>query len=426
MASPARWIALLSYLLLQCIGLGIAWWLLLVPRAPLPHEEIAALADAIGVGTELPWPRPTIRVSSLPGAFRSADESHEFARILAEALGTEAAHVATTKQPPQSLEALSSCALSVADAQALDACLQGTLPENIDMQSDSSAPLLDATFDLLVAPAGSSTHSSALLLDSARGAVLQWRREDQAFGKASGLAKAVAGQLKETWFRRATFENGTSLFEVAPAYVFSFYLVGDCTRRVTWDFLGAVLGPYMGRFLHRLRLLVDLEMDSQVVQCGSLGGSSAVVTASALRADFLRQAGEWPGDTVTRGARWLPPLIRFVAFKPSTSVQVRDDLQQSQRSFAVQGWGAVSIVGGDDDDAQHCSGACSDVSAEDGRGARADVMAPCEAQQAASAWVATLRSWLKLTPDARVMHAPLEESGLALYAARPSADGIAS
>ena len=34
----------------------------------------------------------------------------------------------------------------------------------------------------------------------------------------------------------------------------------------------------------------------------------------------MRRTGEWPPDALTRDARWLPPLVRFVAFKPSEAV----------------------------------------------------------------------------------------------------------
>mmetsp|Transcript_24926 Transcript_24926/g.83127 ORF Transcript_24926/g.83127 Transcript_24926/m.83127 type:complete len:571 (+) Transcript_24926:63-1775(+) len=420
MASPSRWASLLTYVaVLLFLGL-ISYFLLVVPRAPLPLEAIAALASAVGGEGEShgdAWPASRIHVSASPGASLSAGDVATFVKRLSGLLVAEGVEVVVADGPPSSLVDLSACV----DGHygALEACLA--------RQSDSDASPLGNDFALLMAPAAEG-QKSALLLDADRGAVLRWSVAGDLWSLDS-LAFATATRLKETWFRRASFENTTTLFEVAPAYVFSFFLVGDCQQRVAWDFRGGLLGPYLWRFLERLRLLVDVELDSQVVQCGSLGGSGSVVDAATLQADFLRQSGEWPSDTVTRDSRWLPPLVRFVAFKPTKPVRVVDDERRPQRSFAVQGWGVVSLVGAGGPAPEQ--GGCADSPCRgdaDGESGvrRADVVSPCEAQQAASAWISSLRSWLTLPPDGPVAGSGDQGGALPLRAARPSLDGIAS
>ncbi|CAK0833265.1 unnamed protein product [Prorocentrum cordatum] len=167
----------------------------------------------------------------------------------------------------------------------------------------------------------------------------------------------------------------------------------------------------------------------QVVTCSSLGGPVGsrlnVTRAKALQADFLRHAGEWPGDTLTRGASWLPPLVRLVAFSPASPLDIVDSEGQHQTSFAVQGWGVVAVATpavvegsprpGDPD--------CGELSA---RAAEPGALGPCEAQRVASAWVSHLRSWLTLPPDAPVRNPAGDgadcqgsEGGLPLWAAKP-------
>lgn len=166
-------------------------------------------------------------------------------------------------------------------------------------------------------------------------------------------------------------------------------------------------------------MLFDFEVDSQVVHSSPLGkedgssteGRPTLVSAATLRADFLRHASEWPGDSVTQGNRWLPPLVRLVAYRPSSPLRVTDDWGQPQRSFAVQGWGIVAVV-----DGSHAEGACPEDPL-------ADPLPATEAQRAASVWVSHLRSWLALPPDGPL--APEASNGLDLAVARPLRSGVA-
>ncbi|CAK9056901.1 unnamed protein product [Durusdinium trenchii] len=258
---------------------------------------------------------------------------------------------------------------------------------------------------------------NTLILSAGRRAYLRF--SSVPFGE---LAASTASLLKESWFRRASLlEGGASLFEITPAYVFSFFLLGDCHSRVSWDFFGAVLAPYLSRLLGKLQLLFGIEWNSQVVLCGSLGtslepaewnrsrNSSNVVDVSVLQADFMRRTGEWPPDALTRDVRWLPPLVRFVAFKPMAEHELRlvDEKGDSQHSFAVQGFGAVAIA------------RCKDVPEPGSNGSLSD----CEAQQVASGWISSVRSWLSLPADGSV--ASSNGASVKLRAARPRVDGIA-
>lgn len=420
MASRARWATLISYFLVQGIGLLIAMLIMQVPRAPLPRDEIAGLSQAMRDGRP-PWPAPRIELSAAQGAL-PAGELEELRRHLAAALEAEGAQVSIAEVPPAELLGREACTSASSDIAACLAALEDHAAEG----TGGDEPLA-SSFQLLLVPA---VDSSSLLLDVGRGAVLRWRRAP-GLATTEELAQALAVRLQQTWLRQVRLEAGATLFEVAPAYVFSFFLVGDCRWRVAWDFQGGVLAPLLGRFFSRLGRLFDLEVDSQVVQCGSLSGpptrAGGRVDAAALRADFLSHAGEWPGDTVTRGARWLPPLVRFVAFKHSGDVQVVDAENQEQRSFAVQGWGTVAITSERD-------AACEAAKAESGgfndSGSNVKYLLECEAQQVASAWVSNLRSWLTLPPDAPVPHgegaADSAKGGLALYAAKPRYDGLSA
>jgi len=261
-------------------------------------------------------------------------------------------------------------------------------------------------------------------------------------------------RLLDTWFKELPLSGASSLFEMSPSYLFSFFLVSDCERRIAWDFKRSVFSPYLRRFMGRLQSIFDLEIDAQVVQCSSLKGSAsktsrgkdiAEVTVEDLKADFLRNAGEWPGDTVTKDATWLPPLVRLAAFWPSSPLHVLDAEQQPQRAFAVPGWGVVALAGAEGKQSSCAEESCTlpdsspqELSPCEGvRGpespmchaqARAppQFLSPCEAQRVASAWVSVLRAWLTLHPDAPSPSSPLPHcSGLVLLTAKPQLDGLA-
>jgi len=228
---------------------------------------------------------------------------------------------------------------------------------------------------------------------------------------SSDLAKSVAVHLKASWLRPA-LDAGVPLFEISPGYVFSFFLVGDCHTRVSWSF--NVLSPFLSRFLERLQLLFHIEMNSQVVQCGSLATSlepaasqMPVIDASMLQADFMRRAGEWPADVLTRDARWLPPLVRLVAFKPSGTLLLEDEKGELQHSFAVQGFGAVAIA------------ECKNETGMGIESPKSRTLTQCEAEKVASCWISSLRSWLSLPSSTHI------EGHVAFVVARPRFDGIA-
>jgi len=458
MASPKRKGALINYAVILCLAFLFGWHIMRVHRAPLPREEIAALTELLASAVfndsaddgsraaKLPWPKARLFVSALPGALDAEGSLAAFVEQLGKALnghGVPSSSVqvelatADAQQPPANLPGCtlegggaSACLESLERAAVNDSVLGDTFP---------SAPLLSSTFRLLIAPAADC---SSLLLDTKTNAVLRWRRGFAPLAEQAQLAEATAKRLKGTWFRHSQFGKEAPLLETAPSYVFSFFLVSDCESRVAWDFSGSVLEPYLRGFLDRLHVLFDFELDSQVVQCGSLAGSGGSGTASApaivdeamLRNDFLSRAGEWPGDTVTRGTLWMPPHARFVAFRPTRPLRVVDAQERTQRSFAVQGWGAVAITDATDETQGIVKESCGD--------GIANFLSDGEAQHVASSWVSHLRSWLALPPDAPIVQgssdvcsssssgqASFEEgeegAGLALAAARPHRNGIA-
>jgi len=424
MASRARWAALLSYALILALGLLVTLWLQSVPRAPLPREEIAALrrdlsAEDEGDGLEtVPWPPARIIFAAAPGSDLVASGELEKVRqnLAAYLDGKEHATVELASGEHSLQLGLSECATK--NVEGCLAALEEQAPANVD------AALMN-TFEVMVVPVTGGSACSTLQLGTGRSAVLHWRREGM-LTSAEGLSKALGRQLRRTWLLRTKLDPSAALFEVAPAYVFSYYLVGDCQQRVAWDFFGDLRRPLLAQLLARLRLLVDIEEESQVVQCGSLGGRSSsggeIIDEATLHAEFLRHAGEWPGDAVTQDARWLPPLLRFAAFKPSTPLRVVDAKRRPQRSFAMQGWGTMAILNASSEMCGESTGGARTSS-----GSSASFVSKCEAQQAASAWVSNLRSWLTLPPDRPVKADANDctDGGLAVQAALPRFAGIA-
>mmetsp|Transcript_125761 Transcript_125761/g.245187 ORF Transcript_125761/g.245187 Transcript_125761/m.245187 type:complete len:591 (-) Transcript_125761:233-2005(-) len=433
MASRARWAALLSYAFFLLLSLSVTLWLQSVPRAPLPREEIAALRHDLSAGDEgdgletVPWPRARIIFAAAPGSdLVASGELEKLRQHLAAYLdGKEHATVELASGAHSLQQGLSACAMvgSGTSETNVKACL-AALEEQTPASADTA---LTNTFEVMVVPVTGGSGCSTLQLGTGRNAVLHWRREG-ALASTEGLSKALGRQLRRTWLLRTKLDPTAALFEVAPAYVFSYYLVGDCQQRVAWDFLEVLRKPFLAQLLARLRLLVDIEEESQVVQCGSLGGRSSsggeTINEATLHAEFLRHAGEWPGDAITRDAIWLPPLLRFAAFKPSTPLRVVDAQRRPQSSFAMQGWGTVAILntsstlyGENVDAAQNLSGLPINAS----------FVTKTEAQQAASAWVSNVRSWLTLPPD-NPMKADANDctdGSLAVQAARPHFAGIA-
>ncbi|CAE8647180.1 unnamed protein product, partial [Polarella glacialis] len=356
MPSSVRFFSLLSYIAVVSVGVAISAYLVSIRRAPLPREEISALADATllgegrGAGSQesaaaLPWPKAAIRVSAAPGTFDEPQVLKDFSKALVAALSGSDAEISVVDAPPKSLTTFEPCMQREGTAVECLAALEQVTSK------DSPVPPLDSTFDLVLVP---SDDCSALLLGTGRGAVLRWHRGSSL--DVQRLAASAATHLKATWLRPVSFEHSAALFEVAPAYQLNFFLVGDCRRRVAWDFTSTVLAPYLRRFLERLSLLFDLEMDSQVVQCGSLGTSlepsemahqskiGNLIDVNMLQENFMRRTGDWPPDALTRDARWLPPLIRLVAFKSAEPVHLVDAEGDDKSSFAVQGFGVVAVA----------------------------------------------------------------------------------
>eukprot|EP00435_Cladocopium_sp_Y103_P002817 s4139_g1.t1 len=335
MASKLRLLALLYYLAVAAFGVLVSVWISSVHRAPLPREDIERLAEFFPApNRNFPslWSKDALEISADPKAF-DAEVLGSFSLALSDALGGTSVKVGRLRDEGP----LGPC---VHEASSTTACL-----EALEAEALSDTPL-SASFELVLVKAD----SNALILGTGRRAFLWWSGRS-----VKDTAASTASLLKESWFRPVSFDGGASLFEITPGYVFSFFLLGDCASRISWDFFHAVLMPYLSRILGKLRILFDIEWNSQVVLCGSLGNSlepsergqkqaGNVVDVSLLQADFMRRTGEWPPDALTRDARWLPPLVRFVAFKPTESVQLVDEEGESRHSFAVQGFGAVAIA----------------------------------------------------------------------------------
>lgn len=424
MVSPARTAALVSYFAIECIVAVVLYFILEVPRVPLPRDEIGALVQAVGNSAGVPWPQPHISVSALPEALSEAD-LRDFVQQLTSKLAAEGVQATVVTSSAPELHGLGPCTAkghgSIEQENA--ACLAAMEQLTTTMPNDGGS-LTSAEFHLVVVP---SQSCSTLFLDADTSAILRWQRGGKGVEKPEDLARLATSRLLETWFKQLPLFGVSPLFEIAPSYLFSFFLVSDCTRRVAWDFEKDVFVPYLRGFMGRLHTLFDFDFDSQVVQCSSLKGSASHGTSISevdvedLKADFLQNAGEWPGDTVTTDARWLPPLVRLAAFWPSTPLRVLDAEQQPQRAFAVPGWGAVALAGGSVGNSSCVEEACSMPASA------AQHLSPCEAQRVASAWVSMLRAWLTLRPEgaspATADLSPCE--GLTLLTARPHLDGIA-
>jgi len=434
MASYTRWAALASYCILSLVGAFIFVILLSVDRAPLPLQEVAALRSSVSSESKLPWEKMRLSLSAAPAAFVHANGLQDFATNLMQTLASAGilVDVHVESSPPSRLLSLGPCLTPDEAHFSSGSCLEsleGVAGGTLDGAEDA---LSADSFHLLVVPASGR---SALLLDTGTSAILRWHRAPP-IATPSEIAVAAAKRLQETWFRELLLERSAPLFEIAPSYVLSFFLVGDCEQRVAWDFAGVVHAPFLHRFLARLSQLFDFEIDSQVVQCGSLGGArrpdNAVIDEATLQADFLRNAGEWPGDTVTRSARWLPPLVRLVAFRPSHALKIVDAGGLPQSSFALQGWGAVAVVGADAEPCgeQSPSGTCADAKGSNHGNSTTAFLTFCEARLVASAWVSNLRSWLTLPPEGPVAATISDDTGktgtddLAILAAQPRLDGI--
>jgi len=370
MASKLRLLALLYYLAIAALGLLVSLYISSVHRAPLPREEIERLADFTTLSRQSPklWSKDVLEISADPSSF-DAEVLKAFSTALSDALGGQTS-VRVGKLRVE--EAMASCLQAVSTTPCLEALEGETLSTKTSM------------FELVLVKAESDT----LILGTGRSAFLWWNRERS----VKDTAVTTARLLQESWFRQVSFDGGASLFEITPGYVFSFFLLGDCASRVSWDFFNTVLAPYLSRILRKLRILFDIQWNSQVVLCGSLGNSlepserqksGNVVDVSLLQADFMRRTGEWPPDALTSDARWLPPLVRFVAFKPTEPVRLVDEDGESQHSFAVQGFGAVAIA--------HCDTATGETSNSS--------LSDCEAQGVASGWISSVRSWLSLPAD---------------------------
>lgn len=431
MVSKRRTASLISYFVLQCLIAVVMYVMLTVPRTPLPSEEIGALVEAVGNNVEIPWPKPQISVSAVVDTLSQAD-LQDFVQRLTVALAFKGVDADVVSSSPASTDGLGACTTdgsASSDGTAQSAACVTAMEELAMKTPDDGGNLTAASFTILLVP---TKACSALILDAGTSAILRYHSSGKGLG-----SQMVASRLLETWFKKLPLLSASALFEIAPSYLFSFFLVSDCNRRVAWDFQKGVHMPYLRRFLARLHSLIDFEVDSQVVQCSSLQGSVSdagsakeEVGVEALKADFLRNAGEWPGDTVTTDARWLPPLIRLAAFWPSTPLKVLDSEHQSQQAFAVPGWGAVAIVGAGGDNASCSEEACTPPSSQsegkEGEQWTQHALSSCAAQGVASSWVGILRSWFTLRPEAPSPANSIEPcSDLLLFVARPQLDGIA-
>ena len=403
MASQLRLLALLYNVVIAACGVALAYLCTSVHRAPLPRDEIAALPTFAQhpSGRPVLWPQVQIEVSMAKETDFSPAVIHIFFTVLSESLRGRAR---LKIRADNSIHTGTPMPCLTADVET---CL-----ESLEMQPSRRSPGLDSTFELILI---SSKRGSSVILDVGKRAFVRW--EQQAISMKQ-LVRSLSQHLEASWLRPEALNEGVALFEITPGYVFSFFLVGDCQNRVSWDF--EALSPFLSRFLERLQLIFDIELNSQVIQCGSLGTplepaerAHRTVDANMLQADFMRMTGEWPADTLPRDARWLPPLVRLVAFKPSTAVKLADERGQVQHSFALQGFGAVAIA------------ACGN---QTGSESFHHSLTSCEAETVTSGWISSLRSWLSLPANESVAKgAPqvdADRSGLALLAARPRLDGI--
>eukprot|EP00927_Polykrikos_kofoidii_P060944 TRINITY_DN55842_c0_g1_i1.p1 TRINITY_DN55842_c0_g1~~TRINITY_DN55842_c0_g1_i1.p1 ORF type:complete len:558 (-),score=78.73 TRINITY_DN55842_c0_g1_i1:93-1766(-) len=421
MSSPARQVSLLSTQVITVILILLGLCSVQLLRFPLPREQIENVAEL----ARLPWiSQSEIRVSWAPGAFGQA-EDREFVESLSASLAEHGASARSVEGHSAEVTTLEPCfAASLVEGDSYKHCMDAL--EAVELHG-SPREALDGSFELHVVPAADC---STLLLSTGLTALLRWNRHDK--DRVVDFARKVASELASTWFRLSSFDRTASLFEVAPAYSLSFHLVGDCKRRVAWDFYGSIVSPYLQPFLDRLALLFDFEVDAQVVQCGALSDvKDTHVNAAALHDGFLRLAGQWPGDAVTRDSPWLPPLLNFVAFTSSRPLSVVDEEEQEHISFAVPGWGAVALTSTKD---PHC--AKEDAAKTDGSAVTivAETLTACQSKRVASAWVGHLRSWLHLQPDGPSGEGSGAEFGeffqcnvasrLAVVAASPRVGGI--
>ena len=403
MASQLRLLALLYNVVFAACGVALAYLFTSVHRAPLPRDEIAALPTFVqhSMGRPALWPQVQIEVSMADETDFNVEAIHTFVAVLSDSLRGRA-HVKI--RADDSIRTATPMQCLAADVK--------TCVESLEMQAWRRAPGLGSTFELVLI---SSNSGSSVILDAGKRAFVRWQQPAISMEK---MVSAVSHHLEASWLRPEALNEGVALFEITPGYVFSFFLVGDCRSRVSWDF--EVLSPFLSRFLERLQLIFDIELNSQVVQCGSLGTplepaerAHRIVDATMLQADFMRRTGEWPADTLTRDARWLPPLVRLVAFKPSAAVKLADERGQAQHSFALQGFGAVAIA------------ACEN---QTGSESPQFNLTSCEAETVTSGWISSLRSWLSLPANESVAEGALQvDAGgnrVALHAARPRLDGI--
>ena len=403
MASQLRFIALLYNVVIAACGVALAYLFTSVHRAPLPRDEIAALPTFVqhSLGRPMLWPQVQVEVSMAKEADFSAEVIPTFVAVLSESLRDRAR---VKIRAGDSIHTGTPMPCLAADVET---CL-----ESLEMQASRRSPGLGSTFELVLI---SSNRGSSVMLDAGKRAFVRWQQQAISMER---MVSSVVQHLEASWLRPEALNEGVALFEITPGYVFSFFLVGDCRNRVSWDF--EVLSPFLSRFLERLQLIFDIELNSQVIQCGSLGTplepaerAHGTVDATMLQADFMRRAGEWPADTLIRDARWLPPLVRLVAFKPSTAVKLADERGQVQHSFALQGFGAVAIA------------ACGN---QTGSESFHHSLTSCEAETVTSGWISSLRSWLSLPANESVAGGALQVdadgSGVALLAARPRLDGI--
>jgi len=211
MASNARRLALLYNVVLVMFGICVSFYLIRIHRAPLPRDEIEALANFTRDSLQKAWPRASIEISAVGFA---GEDLHLFAETLSLALAGSDAEASIAEAPPAELSSLAPC---TAKTDSADACLQAM--DAIAFQATSQKEL-GSRFELMLVPAESC---STLILGTGQSGVLRWQKGQAPFFTAKELAKAVADHLKASWFRPASFDSKTALFEFTPAYVMSFF-----------------------------------------------------------------------------------------------------------------------------------------------------------------------------------------------------------
>ena len=231
MASQLRLLALLYNVVFAACGVALAYLFTSVHRAPLPRDEIAALPTFVqhSMGRPALWPQVQIEVSMADETDFNVEAIHTFVAVLSDSLRGRA-HVKI--RADDSIRTATPMQCLAADVK--------TCVESLEMQAWRRAPGLGSTFELVLI---SSNSGSSVILDAGKRAFVRWQQPAISMEK---MVSAVSHHLEASWLRPEALNEGVALFEITPGYVFSFFLVGDCRSRVSWDF--EVLSPFLFPF----------------------------------------------------------------------------------------------------------------------------------------------------------------------------------